>query len=340
MTLDVSNAGPKLDAVRSAMATVLVGQHELVEHLLLALLADGHALVEGVPGLAKTLSISTLASCLDLKFSRVQFTPDLMPSDLTGTEIIQEDRATGTREMRFMSGPVFTNILLADEINRTPPRTQAALLEAMQERQVTASGSRHILPPPFFVLATQNPIEQEGTYPLPEAQLDRFLLSIRVPYPDEHQEREIVIRTTESIPQAPNSVMNADDVLSLQAIVRAIAVPSHVTARAVALVRATRPGDTRATSLVKRCVAWGAGPRASRAMVIVSKARAMLDGRSHVHAEDLDMVLRSVLRHRVIMNFTAQSESITVDDVLSDVMAAIDVGSVIDSNAAVDGIIQ
>ena len=198
-----------------------------------------------------------------------------MPSDLTGTDIIQEDRSTGSRDIRFVPGPIFTNILLADEINRTPPRTQAALLEAMQERQVTTSGSRYVLPPPFFVLATQNPIEQEGTYPLPEAQLDRFLLSIRVSYPDEEQEREIVIRTTESIHQSPSAVMNADDVLSLQELVRKVAVPEHVTARAVALVRATRPGDTRATDLVNRCVAWGAGPRASRAMIIVSKARAI-----------------------------------------------------------------
>ena len=338
MTLDLPQANSKIDDVRTAMATVLVGQHELVDHLLLALLADGHALIEGVPGLAKTLSISTLASCLDLKFSRVQFTPDLMPSDLTGTDIIQENRSTGSRDMRFVPGPIFTNILLADEINRTPPRTQAALLEAMQERQVTTSGSRYVLPPPFFVLATQNPIEQEGTYPLPEAQLDRFLLSISVSYPDEQQEREIVVRTTTSVHQNPTAVMNADDVLSLQELVRSVAVPEHVTARAVALVRATRPGDKRSTDLVNRCVAWGAGPRASRAMVIVSKARAVLDGRPHIHTDDLDAVLRSVLRHRVILNFTAQSEGITVDDVLTDVMTTIDAASVIDTGAAVDSV--
>jgi MoxR-like ATPase len=322
------------------MATVLVGQDDLVDHLLLSLMADGHALVEGVPGLAKTLSISTLAACLDLQFSRVQFTPDLMPSDLTGTEIIQEDRATGQREIRFMPGPVFTNILLADEINRTPPRTQAALLEAMQERQVTASGNRRPLPPPFFVLATQNPIEQEGTYPLPEAQLDRFLLSIRVSYPDEVQEREIVVRTTAAIQKMPAAVMTGEDVLALQETVRAVAVPDHVTARAVALVRATRPDDVRATSLVNRCVTWGAGPRASRALIMVSKARAVMDGRTHTHADDLDVVYRSVLRHRLILNFTAQSESITVDDVLSDVLTAIDTESMIDTNVAVDGVIQ
>lgn len=339
MTIDPSQASSRIDAVRSAMATILVGQHELVDHLLLALLADGHALVEGVPGLAKTLSISTLADCLDLGFARVQFTPDLMPSDLTGTEIIQEDRGTGAREMRFVPGPVFTNILLADEINRTPPRTQAALLEAMQERQVTASGSRHGLPSPFFVLATQNPIEQEGTYPLPEAQLDRFLISIRVSYPSEVQEREIVVRTTETVPTRPTAVMNAEDVLSLQSIVRSVAVPEHATARAVALVRATRPGDQRATPLVNRCVAWGAGPRASRSLILVAKAKAVLEGRSHVNAGDLDDILNSVLRHRVLLNFTAQSESIGVDEVLEEVRQVIGPDAVVDAGIMSDGIV-
>ena len=323
-TLDTAQAQSKLEAVRTAMATVLVGQHELIDHLLLALLADGHALVEGVPGLAKTLSISTLAECLDLGFSRVQFTPDLMPSDLTGTEIIQEDKSSGSRELRFVQGPVFTNVLLADEINRTPPRTQAALLEAMQERQVTASGHRHVLPCPFFVLATQNPIEQEGTYPLPEAQLDRFLLSIRVSYPSEQEECEIVVRTTESLPTTPEPVMDAQTVLDLQELVRSVAVPAHVTAKAVSLIRSTRPEDPRAPELIQRCVAWGAGPRASRALVLVAKARAILKGRSHVHADDLNVVLGSVLRHRVLLNFTAQSEGITVDSIQEAILSSVD----------------
>jgi MoxR-like ATPase len=336
--LDTTQAQTKLEAVRTAMATVLVGQHELVDHLLLALLADGHALVEGVPGLAKTLSISTLAQCLELDFSRVQFTPDLMPSDLTGTEIIQEDKSSGSRSLRFVPGPVFTNVLLADEINRTPPRTQAALLEAMQERQVTAAGHRHVLPRPFFVLATQNPIEQEGTYPLPEAQLDRFLLSIRVSYPSEQEEREIVVRTTESLPTTPDPVIDAQTVLDLQELVRSVAVPEHVTALAVSLIRSTRPEDPRAPELVQRCVAWGAGPRASRALVLVAKARAILKGRSHVHADDIDAVLGSVLRHRVLLNFTAQSEGTTVDSILEAIRSSVDTDPV--SNVVHDGVVH
>ena len=338
--LDATAAQTHLNEVRQAMATILVGQRSLVDHLLLALLADGHALVEGVPGLAKTLSISTLASCLDLQFSRVQFTPDLMPSDLTGTEIIQEDRSSGARELRFVHGPVFTNVLLADEINRTPPRTQAALLEAMQERQVTVAGSRHQLSPPFFVLATQNPIEQEGTYPLPEAQLDRFLLSIRVSYPDELEEREIVVRTTGSLPKAPVPVMDANTVIALQELVREVAVPDHVTARAVALIRTSRPDDVRSTDLIRRCVAWGAGPRASRALVMVAKAKAVLDGRSHVNTEDLDTVLTAVLRHRVLLNFTAQSEGVTVDDVLAELSKTVGPDVDIDTNMVTDGVVR
>ncbi|MCH2135404.1 MAG: AAA family ATPase [Phycisphaerales bacterium] len=340
MTVEQDVIASKIDALRSAMGTVLVGQQALVDHLLLALLADGHVLVEGVPGLAKTLSISTLANCLDLSFARVQFTPDLMPSDLTGTEIIQEDRSSGSREMRFVQGPVFTNILLADEINRTPPRTQAALLEAMQERQVSASGVRRPLTPPFFVLATQNPIEQQGTYPLPEAQLDRFLISIRVEYPSESQECEIVKRTTESPVESPSPVMSAEDVLQLQKVVRSISVPDHITARAVAIVRATRPDDVRATDLVRRCVSWGAGPRASQAIILVSKARALLEGRSHVNTDDLDSVIHAVLRHRVLLNFTAQSESVSMATILNDIQTQVTQESIIDAGMAPNGIVS
>ena len=321
-TISSDTAVGHINAVREAIGTVLVGQQSLVDHLLLALLADGHVLVEGVPGLAKTLSISTLAKCLDLQFSRVQFTPDLMPSDLTGTEIIQEDRATGTRELKFVQGPVFTNVLLADEINRTPPRTQAALLEAMQERQVTASGTQYTLDAPFFVLATQNPIEQEGTYPLPEAQLDRFLLSISVSYPDEMEEREIVARTTEAPQPDPPAVMTAQQVQEVQHLVRTVAVPDHVTNRAVALVRASRPDDSRSTDLVRRCVSWGAGPRASQSIILTAKARAIMDGRLHVNEDDVNAVLESVLRHRILLNFTAKAEGISVAEIIENIMAS------------------
>ena len=321
--LDAATATNQISAVRKAMASTLVGQDDLVDHLLIGLLAGGHVLIEGVPGLAKTLAVSSMARCLDLGFSRVQFTPDLMPSDLTGTEIIQEDKASGVRSLRFVQGPVFTNVLLADEINRTPPRTQAALLEAMQERQVTAAGQRHVLPDPFFVLATQNPIEQEGTYPLPESQLDRFLLSIRVAYPSEAQEQEIVVRTTSAVHSLPEPVLDGSDVAALQELVRSVAVPEHVTVRAVALVRATRPNDDRASDLVRRCVAWGAGPRASQALILVAKAGALLQGRLHVHEDDVDQVLGSVLRHRLVLNFTAQSEHVTLDQVLDSVRSAV-----------------
>lgn len=299
----------------------VVGQDEVVEQLLMCMFCRGHALVVGVPGLAKTLLISTLAQTLNLKFSRIQFTPDLMPSDITGTEIIEEDRSTGERALRFVKGPVFANVILADEINRTPPKTQAALLEAMQEQQVTAGGVRHELPCPFFVLATQNPIEQEGTYPLPEAQLDRFMFNITIGYPTESEEMEIIRRTTAGVAEALSSVMEAEDVLRVQEIVRQTPMPDHVMAYALRLVRATRvrdhgPQDPK-PEIVRDYLSWGAGPRASQNLVLGAKASAILGGRSHAGLEDVRRVAHPVLRHRIVTNFNAEADGVTTDDVIA-----------------------
>ena len=298
------------------ISRVIVGQTEVVDQMLIALFCQGHAVLVGVPGLAKTLLVSTIARSLSLDFSRIQFTPDLMPSDITGTEVIEEDRSTGRRELRFVRGPVFANVLLADEINRTPPKTQAALLEAMQEHQVTAGGERHHLPEPFFVLATQNPIEQEGTYPLPEAQLDRFMFMINVPYPSEDEELQIVRRTTGRVDDAVEPVLDAQQVLDVQRFVRDVPVADHVIRYALRLVRATRLEGKGTLDFIERYLSWGAGPRASQYLVLAGKARAILNARSHVDIEDIRAVAHPVLRHRLIVNFNAEADGIDVDEIV------------------------
>ncbi|GMU23650.1 MAG: ATPase AAA [Phycisphaerae bacterium] len=303
---------------------VIIGQEKVLEELLIALFAGGHCILEGVPGLAKTLMISTLARSLSLTFSRIQFTPDLMPSDITGTEVIQEDKASGVRSFRFLAGPVFANVVLADEINRTPPKTQAALLEAMQERQVTVGGNRHPLEPPFFVLATQNPIEQEGTYPLPEAQQDRFMFKVFVGYPSYEEELRIAELTGADIAAARESIpaiFGAGEVLSLQDTVRRVPAAPHVVRHALDLVRRTRPHEEGAGELIKRMVNWGAGPRAVQFVVQAAKARAILRGRHHVSVEDVRAVIHPVLRHRIVPNFSAEAEGYTTDRIIDELLA-------------------
>ncbi|MBI4583956.1 MAG: MoxR family ATPase [Planctomycetes bacterium] len=302
--------------IRAELAKVIVGQDEVIEQILISIFARGHCLLVGVPGLAKTLMISTLAQSLSLTFSRIQFTPDLMPSDITGTEVIQEDRATGERKFRFLRGPIFANVVLADEINRTPPKTQAALLEAMQERQVTAGGTKHVLGEPFFVLATQNPIEQEGTYPLPEAQLDRFMFNIRVDYPSEEEEVLIMKRTTTAISEKVAPVLAGEDILKLQSIVRKVPIADEVIRYVLRLTRATRAQKPEAPSFIKEWLAWGAGPRASQYLILGAKARALLHGRSYVAAEDIQAVAHPVLRHRILTNFSAEAEGINSDNII------------------------
>jgi len=289
---------------------VIVGQQEVVDGLLISLLANGHCLLVGVPGLAKTLLISTLAHVLDLKFSRIQFTPDLMPSDITGTDILQEDRGTQRRVFTFIQGPVFANIVLADEINRTPPKTQAALLQAMQEHQVTAGGHTYDLEPPFFVLATQNPIEQEGTYPLPEAQLDRFMFNLWVDYPSAADEETIAETTTSAYEADMKKVLGAAEIVELQRLVRRVPAPSHVVRYAVRLARATRPGLAEAPDFVRDWVSWGAGPRASQYLLLGAKTRAILDGRYAPGIEDVIQSAPAVLRHRIVTNFSAEAEGV------------------------------
>ena len=297
-------------------AKVIVGQQEVLEQVLLTLLARGHCLLVGVPGLAKTLMIRTIADAMSLSFNRIQFTPDLMPSDITGTEVLQEDRSTGQRTFKFMHGPLFANVILADEINRTPPKTQAALLEAMQERQVTVAGNRHKLPEPFFVLATQNPIEQEGTYPLPEAQLDRFMLNIRVDYPDEEEEFHIVQSTTGGPAAAVERVVSATDLLEMQDLVRKIPVAPYVIRYALRFTRATRQEKGEVPDFVRDYVTWGAGPRASQYLILAAKARAVLHGRPYVACEDVRAVAAPVLRHRVMTNFNAEADGVKPDDIV------------------------
>ena len=303
---------------------VIVGQDEVIEELLMALLANGHCLLVGVPGLAKTLLISSLARILELDFSRIQFTPDLMPSDITGTEILEEDRATGRRVFKFIRGPVFANVVLADEINRTPPKTQAALLQAMQERQVTAAGQTLDLTPPFFVLATQNPIEQEGTYPLPEAQLDRFMFNVRVTYPSHADEVAIVTRTTGGdVPQLRH-VLSGADVLRFQDLVRRIPASPFVVDYAVRLARATRPGSGEAeVEMVNRNVSWGAGPRASQYLILGAKGWAALSGSYAPSCEDVRRVARPVLRHRIFRNFSAEAEGVSTEAIIEALLAAV-----------------
>jgi MoxR-like ATPase len=307
-------------ALESEIGKRVIGQRAIVEGLLTALLANGHALVVGVPGLAKTLLISTLAQSLDLKFSRIQFTPDLMPSDITGTEILEEDRVTGKRAFRYVRGPIFANVVLADEINRTPPKTQAALLQAMQERAVTAAGETMPLDRPFFVLATQNPIEQEGTYPLPEAQLDRFMLELRIGYPTREEEEEVALQTTTGAEPAVGQVLDATALRELQALVRRVPVPRSLVAYAVRLVRSTRPADPDAAAHIRRLVSWGAGPRASQYLVLGAKARAALDGRGVPNHEDVRAVAPAVLGHRVVMSFQAEAEGRTAKDVVAELI--------------------
>jgi len=310
--------------LRDQMSKVIVGQHEVIDQLMVALFSNGHVILEGVPGLAKTLMISTLAKCLDLSFRRVQFTPDLMPSDITGTEVIQEDRATGRREFRFMRGPIFANVVLADEINRTPPKTQAALLEAMQERQVTVGEQRHELPSPFFVLATQNPIEQEGTYPLPEAQQDRFMFKVFVRYPSYEEEFNIADSTTVESNVAVSAVISHEEILRFQTTVRRVPAAPQVIRYALDLVRCTRCQEADAPELVKRMLTWGAGPRAVQALILGGKARAALHGRHHVSFDDIRACALPVLRHRLVPSFSASAEGYTTDRIVEELLSTID----------------
>ncbi len=295
---------------------VVIGQDEVIDQLITGLLAKGHCLLTGVPGLGKTLLVKTVADSFSLTFKRIQFTPDLMPADIFGTEIVEEDKATGQRIFRFVKGPIFANLVLADEINRTPPKTQAALLESMEERQVTAGGQTYPLAPPFFVLATQNPIELEGTYPLPEAQLDRFLLNIVMDYLPEKDEVAMVAATTAPPGEKPQKVFSPEEVQELQALVRQVPVSQHVVEYAVKLVRATRPDNTQAPEFVRKQVKWGAGSRASQALVLAGKARALLNGRYTVAVEDVKALAPPVLRHRVIPNFQAEAEGVRTDDIV------------------------
>lgn len=303
-------------SIREQMAKVIVGQDEVIDQLLIALFSRGHCLLEGVPGLAKTLMISTLARCLSMSFSRVQFTPDLMPADITGTEVLRTNQETGDREFQFLSGPLFFNVILADEINRTPPKTQAALLEAMQERQVTVGKTRHKLPDPFFVLATQNPIEQEGTYQLPEAQQDRFMFKVFVKYPSYADEKRIALQTT-GIEQADiQPVLDGAQILEIQQIVRQVTITDHVADYALALVRQTRVGEPGIPQFVQDWLGWGAGPRAVQYLLLGAKTRALLNGRVHVSTDDVASLAAPVLRHRIVTNFSAESEGITSDQVI------------------------
>jgi MoxR-like ATPase len=302
--------------LRQELAKVVVGQQQVVEQLLTALFAGGHCLLVGVPGLAKTLLVRTLAEALSLKFARIQFTPDLMPADITGTEVIQHDAETGDRLFRFSPGPVFANVVLADEINRTPPKTQAALLEAMQEQQVTAGGQRHALPRPFFVLATQNPIEQEGTYPLPEAQLDRFMYEVLVDYPAEDEELAIVKQTTSEYSPRVTHTLTAEQIQEYARLVRRVPAADHLVRYALQLARGTRVGRPEAAEMVRKYVTWGAGPRASQYLVLAAKARAALNGRFFVSAEDIAAVAAPVLRHRIITNFNAEADGVTTDAIV------------------------
>ena len=319
-----------VEQMRGELAKVIVGQDEVIEQLIIGILAKGHCLLEGVPGLAKTLLISTLSKCMDLNFKRVQFTPDLMPSDIVGTEILQEDPDTKARMFKFMKGPIFTNLLLADEINRTPPKTQAALLEAMQERKVTTGGNEWKLEPPFFVLATQNPLDQEGTYPLPEAQLDRFLFKIEVGYPDAEEELEVVRRvaspTMDANEKDVQKVMNAQQVIAIQKVIMRIPIADAVMQYATNLVRATRPKDPTAPDFIKEWISWGAGPRASIALAIAAKARAAIHGKFAVDWEDIDAVAHAVLCHRIACSYQAAAEHVTIKDVVTKLLETVQKG--------------
>ena len=311
-----------VEQLRSQVARRIVGQQEVVEGILTAVLGGGHALLIGVPGLAKTLMVSTVSEALNLSFNRIQFTPDLMPSDITGTEIIEEDLSTGKRAFRFVQGPIFANVVLADEINRTPPKTQAALLQAMQEHEVTAAGQTYHLPEPFFVLATQNPIEQEGTYPLPEAQLDRFMLELRVGYPSRGEEESIVEQTTGARGGKLESVLDAQSVRAMQELVRRIPVSKQLVRAAVTLARMTRPADPEAPAFIREYVEWGAGPRASQYLVLGAKARAAIAGRPMADLDDVRSIALPVLRHRVVTNFAAEAAGRRNEDLVRELVSA------------------
>lgn len=321
-THEIQEKLDKLPLVAAEIGKVIVGQQNVVKELLISVLAGGHCLLEGVPGLAKTLMVSTMAECLELKFRRVQFTPDLMPSDIIGTEILEEDHASGKRFFKFQQGPVFTNILLADEINRTPPKTQAALLEAMQEKRVSYAGEIYRLPEPFFVLATQNPVEQAGTYPLPEAQLDRFLMFIRVNYPSEQEEIDILQRTTGNREVRLQTILNADDMIALQKLVREVEISAPLLSYIARLVRASRPADS-SNQKVREFVRWGAGPRAGQSLVMCAKAHAMLDGHFAVTLDDIKAVCGAVMRHRILINFQAEASGVTTEDIIDSLFAQI-----------------
>jgi MoxR-like ATPase len=305
-----------VEAIKKEIGKVIIGQEAIVEQLLISLLARGHCLLVGVPGLAKTLLIKTLAEVMDLKFSRIQFTPDLMPSDITGTEIIEDNRTTGEKAFKFIKGPVFANILLADEINRTPPKTQAALLESMQEHHVTAAGQKYVLEEPFFVLATQNPIEQEGTYPLPEAQLDRFMFNLWLDYPSEKEELEIVKSTTSMYAPKLSHILGKDEILFFQELVRRVPVADNVIAYAVSIATRTRPKTAGAPQFIKDWLSWGAGPRASQYLILGAKTRAILEGRHTPDMEDVKKVVGPVLRHRIVPNFNAEADGVTAMQII------------------------
>ena len=306
----------------SEIGKSIIGQISVLDHILIALFCKGHTLLVGVPGLAKTLMIKSIAELLDLKFKRIQFTPDLMPSDITGTEVIDEDQSTGKRGFRFFKGPIFGNIILADEINRTPPKTQAALLEAMQEHKVTASGTSYVLEEPFFVMATQNPIEQEGTYPLPEAQLDRFMFHIKIDYPDRSEEIAIVQTTTGQTSEALKKVIGRNDLLSYQDLVRRVPVAENVVEYVVDLVASTRPGSAIAPDFINDWIEWGAGPRASQYLILGAKAKAVLDGRPTPNIDDIKDLVFPVMRHRILPNFNAEAEGLSTDDILVKLLEA------------------
>jgi len=319
----VKKVGQAQHKIKEQISKIIVGQDQVVDELLLSILVAGHCLIVGVPGLAKTLLVSTLAKTMDLAFNRIQFTPDLMPSDITGTEVIQEDKATRERHFKFIQGPVFANVVLADEINRTPPKTQAALLQAMQEKKVTVGGTTFELPDPFFVLATQNPIEQEGTYPLPEAQLDRFFFQINIEYPSLDEEKQIVKQTTSGSTVEPVASINAKEIKAVQGIVRRVPVAESVVDYAVRLVRSTRPGDSLAPDMVKKWVGWGAGPRASQSLILGAKALALLKGESTPSVEDVKALVLPALRHRLVLSFQAQAEAIQSDHVLRELLKVV-----------------
>lgn len=312
----VQQLNKKISEVKSEIAKIIVGQDEIIDQLIIALMSKGHCLLVGVPGLAKTLLIKTLAEVMDLKFSRIQFTPDLMPSDITGTEVLEEDQLSKKRNFRFIAGPIFANMILADEINRTPPKTQAALLEAMQEHKVTASGVTHQLPEPFFVLATQNPIEQEGTYPLPEAQLDRFMFNLWLNYPSYEEEIKVVQTTTSGYNAQLNKVLTAQEILTFQDLIRRVPVADNVIQFAVKVSNMTRPVNGNSPQFIKQWITWGAGPRASQYLILAAKSRAVIQGRFTPNIDDVKAVVLPVLRHRIITNFSAEAEGISSVDVI------------------------